>query len=81
MTKDEAHHLLNKRKQGIAVAQYLVNHALLVSGDISPSCCHGKNSRLEGASMAQGEGIGGLSNIPMAWDNHRLNQCYEGDKT
>ena len=81
MTKDEAHQLLNKRKQGIAVAQYLVNHALVVSGDISPSCCHGKNSRLEGASMASGEGIGGLPNIPMAWDNHRLNQCYEGDKT
>lgn len=81
MTKDEAHHLLNKRKQGIAVAQYLVNHALVVCGDIGASCCHGKNSRLEGSSMASGEGTGGLPNIPMAWDNHRLNQCYEGDKT
>ena len=80
MTKDEAHHLLNKRKQGIAVAQYLVNHALVVCGDIGASCCHGKNSRLEGASMAQGEGIRGLPYGSMAWDNQRLNQHHEGKK-
>jgi hypothetical protein len=78
MTKDEAHHLLNKRKQGIAVAQYLVNHALVVSGDISPSCCHGKNSRLEGSGVAQGEGTGGLSYPFMAWDNPGFNQRNEG---
>lgn len=78
MTKDEAHHLLNKRKQGLEVAQHLVNHALLVCGDISASCFNGKNSRMEGSSMAQGEGIGGLPNPPLAWDNHRLNQHNEG---
>ena len=78
MTKDEAHHLLNKRKQGLAVAQHLVNHALVVCGDISASCCHGKNSRLEGSGMAQSEGTGVMSNIPMAWDNHRFNQHHEG---
>ena len=78
MTKDEAHHLLNKRKQGLAVAQHLVNHALVVCGDIGPSCCHGKNSRLEGSGMAQGEGTGGLSDSLMAWNNHRFNQHHEG---
>lgn len=81
MTKNEAHHLLDQRKQGIAVAQHLVNHALLVCGDIGASCFDGKNSRLEGASMASGKGIGGLPNIPLAWDNHRFDQRHEGDKT
>ena len=78
MTKDEAHHLLNKRKQGLAVAQHLVNHALVVCGDISASCCHGKNSRLEGSGMAQSEGVGGLSDSLMAWNNNRFNQHHEG---
>ena len=81
MTKNEAHHLLNKRKQGIAVAQYLVNHALVVCGDIGASCCHGKNSRLEGSSLAQGEGTGVMPYGSMAWDNQRLSFNYEGDKT
>ena len=81
MNKNQAHDLLNKVKNGHNAPQYLVNHALVVCGDIGPSCFDGKNSRLEGSSMASGEGIGGLPNIPMAWDNHRLNQCYEGDKT
>ena len=78
MNKDEAHHLLNKRKQGLAVAQHLVNHALVVSGDISASCCHGKNPRLEGSGMAQSEGIGGLSYGSVDWDNQRLSFNYEG---
>ena len=77
MTKDEAHHLLNKRKQGLAVAQHLVNHALVVCGDISASCCHGKNSRLEGSGMAQSEGTGGLSDSLMAWNNKRFDEPYE----
>jgi hypothetical protein len=78
MTKDEAHHLLNKRKQGLAVAQHLVNHALVVCGDIGPSCFNGKNSRLEGPSMAQGAGVGEMPNIPMVWDFDRFNQHHEG---
>lgn len=78
MNKDEAHHLLNKRKQGLAVAQHLVNHALVISGDISPSCAPCKTTRVEGSGMAQGEGTGGLPNAPMAWDNHRFNQHHEG---
>lgn len=78
MTKDEAHHLLNKRKEGLAVAQHLVNHALVVCGDLGPSCFDGKNSRVEGTGMAQGEGIGVMPDIPLAWDNPRFDQHHEG---
>ena len=77
MTKDEAHHLLNKRKQGLAVALHLVNHALVVCGDISPSCFNGKNSRLEGSGMAQGQGTGGLPDSLMAWNNNRFDEPHE----
>lgn len=78
MTKDEAHHLLNKRKQGLAVAQHLVNHALVVCGDIGPSCFNGKNPRLEGSGMAQGEGVRELFHPFVDRDNPGLNQPNEG---
>jgi hypothetical protein len=78
MTKDEAHHLLNKRKQGLAVPQHLVNHALVVCGDIGPSCFNGTNPRLEGSSMAQGQGTGVMPYGSVEWANHRLNLNYEG---
>jgi hypothetical protein len=78
MTKDEAHHLLNKRKQGLAVPQYIVNRALVVSGDISMACSPCQATRVEGTSMAQGAGTGVMPDIPMAWDNHRFNQHHEG---
>jgi hypothetical protein len=77
MNKDEAHHLLNKRKQGLPVAQHLVNHALLVSGDIGPSCFDGKNPRLESTSMAQGQGTGELFYPFVARDNPGLNPTNE----
>jgi hypothetical protein len=77
MNKNEAHDLLNKLKQVLAVPQYLVNHALVVSGDIGPSCCNGTNSRLEGSGMAQGTGVREMPNIPMAWDFDRFNQHHE----
>ena len=77
MTNNEAHHLLNKRKQGLAVPQHLVNHALVVSGDIGPSCCNGKNSRVESTSMAQGEGTGGLPDPLMAWNKNRFDEPHE----
>jgi hypothetical protein len=77
MTKNEAHDLLNKRKQGLAVPQHLVNHALVVSGDISPSCFNGTNPRLEGPSMAQGEGVGGLPDSLMAWNKNRFDEPHE----
>lgn len=78
MTKDEAHHLLNKRKQGLAVAQHLVNHALLVCGDIGPSCFNGKNPRLESTGMAQGQGVRELFYPFVERDNPGLNQRNKG---
>ena len=77
MTKHEAHQLLDKRKQGLAVPQYLVNRALVVSGDIAMACSPCQTTRMESTGMAQGEGVGGLPNSPMAWDNPRLNQRNE----
>ena len=77
MTKDEAHHLLNKRKQGLAVAQHLVNHALVVCGDISPSCAPCKTTWMEGAGMAQGQGVGGLPDSLMAWNKNRFDEPHE----
>ena len=78
MNKIEAHDLLDRRKQGLAVPQHLVNRALVVSGDISMACPPCQAARMEGSSMAQGEGVGGLSIPFMAWDNPRLNQRNEG---
>jgi len=77
MNKDEAHHLLNKRKQGLAIPQYLVNRALLVSGDISMACSPCQATWMEGSSMAQGEGVGVMPYGSVEWDNHRLNQHHE----
>ena len=77
MTKHEAHQLLDKRKQGLAVPQYLVNRALVVSGDIAMACSPCKTARMEGTGMAQGEGIRGLPNAFMAGDNPRFNQRNE----
>ena len=77
MNKNEAHEILEQQKQGLAVSQHLVNHALVVCGDIGPSCFNGKNSRVEGPSMAQGTGVREMPNIPMAWDFDRFNQHHE----
>lgn len=77
MTKNEAHQLLDKQKQGLAVPQYLVNRALVVSGDIAMACSPCKATRMEGAGMAQGEGIRDLPDSPMAGDNDRFNQRNE----
>ena len=78
MNKDEAHHLLNKRKQGFAVPLYLVNRALLVSGDISMACLPCQATRVEGPSMAQGEGVGELFYPFVDRDNPGLNPTNEG---
>jgi hypothetical protein len=77
MTKDEAHHLLNKRKQGLAVPLYLVNRALLVSGDISMACLPCQAIGVESTGMAQGEGIRGLSDSLVAWNNNRFDEPHE----
>jgi len=78
MNKIEAHDLLDRRKQGLAVPLYLVNRALVISGDISMACSPCQAARVESTGMAQGEGTGVMPNIPMAWDNHRFNQHHEG---
>lgn len=77
MNKDEAHHLLNKRKQGLAVPLYLVNRALVVSGDISMACSPCQATRVEGSGMAQGEGVRELFYPFMARDNSGFNQRNE----
>jgi hypothetical protein len=77
MNKHEAHDLLNKRKQGLAVAQHLVDHALVVCGDIGPSCFNGKNSRLEGSGMAQSQGTGVMPYGSVEWAKNGFSQQNE----
>jgi hypothetical protein len=78
MNKDEAHHLLNKRKQGFAIPLYIVNRALLVSGDISMACSPCKTTWMEGSGMAQGEGVRELFYPFVDRDNPGLNSTNEG---
>ena len=77
MTKNEAHDLLDRRKQGFAVPLYLVNRALLVSGDIGMACspCHA--TWMEGPSMAQGQAVRDLFYPFVARDNPGLNSTNE----
>ena len=77
MTKDEAHHLLNKRKQGFAVPLYIVNRALLVSGDLGMACSPCQATWVEAPSMAQGEGIRELFYSFVDRDNPGLNTTNE----
>ena len=78
MTKNEAHDLLDKRKQGFAVPLYIVNRALLVSGDISMACSPCQAIGLESTGMAQGEGIRELFYPFVDRDNPGLNSTNEG---
>jgi len=78
MTKDEAHHLLNKRKQGLAVPLYFVNRALVISGDIGMACSPCQATWLEGTGMAQSQGIRELFHPFVERDNPGLNQPNEG---
>jgi hypothetical protein len=78
MNKIEAHDLLDRRKQGFAVPLYLVNRALLVSGDISMACTPCQAIGLESTSMAQGEGVRELFYPFVARDNPGLNPTNEG---
>ena len=77
MNKDEAHHLLNKRKQGLAVPLYIVNRALVVSGDLGMACSPCQAARVEGTSMAQGAGVGVMPDSLMAWNKNRFDEPYE----
>ena len=77
MNKIEAHDLLDRRKQGLAVPQYLVNRALVVSGDLAMACPPCQTARVEGSGVAQGEGVRGLPYPFMAWDNPGLDKHNE----
>ena len=77
MNKDEAHHLLNKRKQGLAVPLYIVNRALLVSGDISMACSPCQATRVEGPSMAQSQGTGVMPYGSVEWAKNGFSQQNE----
>jgi len=78
MNKNEAHDLLDRRKQGFAVPLYIVNRALLVSGDISMACLPCQAIGLESTGMAQGEGIRELFYSFVDRDNPGLNSTNEG---
>jgi hypothetical protein len=77
MNKTQAHEILEQRKQGFAVSQHLVNHALVVCGDIGMACPPCKTTWVEGPSMAQSEGTGGLPDTLVAWNNNRFDEPHE----
>jgi hypothetical protein len=78
MNKNEAHDLLDRRKQGFAVPLYIVNRALLVSGDIGMACLPCQAIGLESTSMAQGQGVRDLFYPFVDRDNPGLNSTNEG---
>jgi len=77
MNKDQAHEILEQQKQGLAVPQHLVNHALVVCGDISMACAPCQTTRVEGSGMAQGEGTGVMPDSLMAWNKNRFDEPHE----
>ena len=77
MNKTQAHEILEQRKQGFAVPLYLVNRALLVSGDLGMACAPCKTTWVEGSSMAQGEGTGVMPDSLMAWNKNRFDEPHE----
>ena len=77
MNKTQAHEIPEQRKQGFAVPLYLVNSALVVSGDIGMACSPCQATRVEGSSMAQGEGTGVMPDSLMAWNKNRFDEPYE----
>ena len=78
MNKTQAHEILEQQKQGLAVSQYLVNRALVVSGDLGMACSPCQAARVEGSGMAQGQGIRELFYPFVDRDNPGLNQPNEG---
>ena len=77
MNKNEAHEILEQQKQGLAVSQYLVNRALVVSGDLGMACSPCKTTWVESTSMAQGEGTGVMPDSLMAWNKDRFDEPHE----
>ena len=77
MNKNQAHEILEQQKQGLAVSQYLVNRALVVSGDLGLACSPCQATRVESTSMAQGEGVGVMSDSLVAWNKNRFDEPHE----
>jgi hypothetical protein len=77
MNKAQAHEILEQRKQGFAVPLYLVNSALVVSGDLGMACSPCQATRVEGTSMAQGQGTGVMPDSLMAWNKNRFDKPHE----
>jgi len=77
MNKTQAHEILEQQKQGLAVSQYLVNRALLVSGDLGMACSPCQATWVESTGMAQGQGIRELFYPFVARDNPGLNPTNE----
>ena len=77
MNKNQAHEILEQQKQGLAVPLYIVNRALVISGDISPSCAPCKTTWMEGAGMAQGQGIRELFYPFVERDKNRFDEPHE----
>jgi len=77
MNKTQAHEILEQQKQGLAVSQYLVNRALVVSGDLGMACSPCQATWVESTSMAQGQGIRELFYPFVDRDNPGLNSTNE----
>jgi hypothetical protein len=77
MNKTQAHEILEQQKQGLAVSQYLVNRALVVSGDLGMACLPCQATWVESTGMAQGQGIRELFHPFVDRDNPRLNPTNE----
>ena len=77
MNKNQAHEILEQRKQGFAVPLYIVNRALVISGDIGMACSPCQATWMEGPSMAQGEGVRELFYPFVDRDNPGLNPTNE----
>jgi len=78
MNKTQAHEILEQQKQGLAVSQYLVNRALVVSGDLGMACSPCQATWVESTGMAQGQGIRELFYPFVDRDNPGLNSTNEG---
>jgi hypothetical protein len=78
MNKAQAHEILEQRKQGFAVPLYIVNRALVVSGDLGMACTPCQATWVESTGMAQGQGIRELFHPFVARDNPGLNSTNEG---
>jgi len=77
MNKTQAHEILEQRKQGFAVPLYLVNRALLVSGDLGMACSPCQATWVESTGMAQGQGTGVMPYGSVEWAKNGFSQQNE----